>query len=157
MATGGVLTIVSVYLTQLTFRVNVFGGPSPTYAMNGFGHYRLVGRASPRFAISGHAPELGAVAIAGAVALLAAAVAAVSLKRGTVVSAVSSGVACLAAGVIAAALACEALEGTDISKYSWAAGFWLLVAAACVAAVAALGNAVHIQREAIRASGSESQ
>lgn len=156
MVAGAVITIVSVYMTQLFFHPFKLGRIEPTYALTGFGRFHLVGRGTPRYAFGGRGPALGEVAIVGALALLVAAAAGALLAAGSARSAANA-VACLAAGVIVATVGCEATEAGEFLRHSWAAGFWLLLVGACVAALAALGSAVHGQRDAIRASGSEAK
>jgi hypothetical protein len=144
MSAGAVITIISVYLTQVTFNPTAFAHVDSTYALDGLGRYHLVGRGSPRFSIDGHAPALGAVAIAGAVAVVITAAVAVLPNRRILVSAVNAGVACLTAGVIAAAVACDAMQGTSFPEHTWAAGFWLLAVGASLTVSAALMNAARV-------------
>lgn len=98
--------------------------------------------------------------IAGAIALLFAA-GAIALLESRGVRSGANAVACLAAGAVVATLACEAIEVGNFPPHSLAAGFWLLLAGACVAALAALANAVCVQRELRReltgASGGEAE
>jgi hypothetical protein len=150
MCAAAVITIVSVLLPQLIFHRRVLGEPARvTYALDGLGRYHLVGRGSGRFAVGSDAPALGEVAIAGAVLLMVAAVVALLPTRRTLVSALHAGVACFAAGVIVAVLACEVLiEGTGFPNQSWAAGFWLLVVGASLAGLAALVNAAYVGLDA---------
>lgn len=130
---GAALAAVGVFLPQLTFRLVPGRGPSDS--MNGFGSFHLVGRASPSFSLDGHAPALGAVALVAAAVVLVARV--VLLWRSTdLASAVATGVACVASGVVAGAFACDAVQGSGFPRREWDVGFWLLAvgAAACVVA-----------------------
>jgi hypothetical protein len=141
MSAAAVITIVSVFLTQLTFHPFAIGHESSTYALDGLGRYHAVTHGSRRLALDGHAPAFGAVAIAGAVALLISAALALLCKSVALVSALSAGVAFSAAGVIAAVCACEALEGGDFPNHAWGGGFWLLGTGASLAGLAAVVGA----------------